>query len=97
MAEAQAQTVKINGQEYALDALSDTARQQLNNLRFTDAEIQRLQAQLAIAQTARSAYAQSLQAELDAQGEEKAAPKKTTARKTTTRKTTARKTPAKKS
>lgn len=53
-------TIKINDKEYDLDQLSAEAKAQLASLRVTDAEIQRLQAQLAIAQTARNAYSRAL-------------------------------------
>lgn len=56
--------ITIDGKEYALDALSANARAQIVNLRITDQEIARLQTRLAIAQTARAAYAQALSAEL---------------------------------
>lgn len=49
-------TFKINDKEYNLADLSDEAKAQLDSLRFTDAEIARLNAQLAIAQTARNSY-----------------------------------------
>lgn len=62
----QKSTLTIDGKEYALDALSDTARTQIVNLRITDQEIARLQTQLAIAQTARIAYANALAGELAA-------------------------------
>jgi nicotinic acid phosphoribosyltransferase len=58
-------TIKIDGQDYAVSALSDEAKAQVQNLRFTDQELARLQAQLAIAQTARISYAKALKAELD--------------------------------
>lgn len=59
-----AQTVTIDGNEYVVDELSESARNQVVNLRVTDQEIARLQQQLAIAQTARTAYANALQQEL---------------------------------
>jgi len=59
------QTVTIDGKEYALDQLSEEARNQVVNLRVTDQEISRLKQQLAIAQTARTAYANALKRELD--------------------------------
>ena len=59
-----ANNVTIDGKEYDLDALSESAQSQLTNVRVTDQEIARLQQQLAIAQTARQAYAQALQGEL---------------------------------
>jgi hypothetical protein len=52
--------ITINNTEYDTDALPDAAKQQLEMLALTDAEIRRLQAQLAIAQTAKNAYARSL-------------------------------------
>jgi len=60
------QIVTINGKEYALENLSEAAKDQLTNLRVVDQEISRLQQQQAIAQTARNAYAKALQAELPA-------------------------------
>ena len=57
-------TITINDKEYNLDDLSDNVKAQLVSLQLTDQEITRLQQQLAIAQTARNAYAQALNAEL---------------------------------
>lgn len=59
------QTATIDGKEYAMDQLSEEARNQVLNLRVTDQEIARLNQQLAIAQTARVAYANALKRELD--------------------------------
>ena len=53
-------TIKINNQPYDTDTLPDAAKQQLQMLALTDAEIKRLQTKLAIAQTARNAYARAL-------------------------------------
>ena len=58
------QTVTIDGEQYKWADLSDTAKNQVMNLRVTDQEIQRLQQQLAIAQTARQTYANALAGEL---------------------------------
>ena len=58
------QNFTIDGTEYPLTSLSEEARSQLQMLRITDQEIQRLQWQLAIAQTARNAYTQALKAHL---------------------------------
>ncbi len=52
--------IKINNTEYDTESLPDAAKQQLEMLALTDAEIRRLQAQLAIAQTARNAYSRAL-------------------------------------
>lgn len=59
-----ANTITIDGTQYDLESLSEAARSQLTNIQVTDQEISRLQQRLAIAQTARQAYARALQAEL---------------------------------
>lgn len=53
-------TVRINDKNYVIADLSAEAKAQLTNLRFTDAEIERLNARLAITQTARNAYLRAL-------------------------------------
>ena len=57
-------TITIDDKEYFLEDLSEAARAQLISLQVTDQEIIRLQQQQKIAQTARNAYAQALNAEL---------------------------------
>ena len=52
--------ITIDGKDYDTDSLSDAAKAQLTSLQVTDQEIQRLNIQLAIAQTARNAYAKAL-------------------------------------
>lgn len=52
--------IKIDGKNNDTETLPDAAKQQLEMLAVTDAEIRRLQAQLAIAQTARNAYLRAL-------------------------------------
>lgn len=64
MTDKQKKTVSIDGTEYTLDELSDKAKSNLANLHITDREIARLQQLLAIAQTARNAYAKALKEEL---------------------------------
>lgn len=56
--------ITIDDKAYELESLSDEAKAQLGSLRFVEGEIQRLQGQLAICQTARIAYATALRAEL---------------------------------
>ncbi len=56
--------VKINDKDYLLSDLSDNAKAQLQSLQFTRVEIQRLNAQLAIAKTAEQAYQRALAAAL---------------------------------
>ena len=57
-------TIKIDNKDYDTDIFSDDAKNQLMNLNICDQEIQSLQARLAIAQTARLAYARALSAAL---------------------------------
>ena len=64
MADEQKQTITIDGTEYNAADLSGNAKQQVANLHVTDAEIEKLKQQLAIYQTARTAYARALAAEL---------------------------------
>lgn len=59
-----AQMIKIDEVEYDADKLSNEAKAQLMHLRIIDVENSRLQAQLAINQTARVAYVNALKAEL---------------------------------
>lgn len=54
-------TIKIDNKDYDTDTLSDDAKKQLQAIQLTDQEIQRLNIQLAIAQTARNTYAKALQ------------------------------------
>ena len=62
-------TITIDNKEYDTDHLSNEAKSQLANVQLTDQEIQRLQVLLAIAQTARNAYAQALSAALAMEGD----------------------------
>jgi len=64
MADEKPQTITIDGTEYNVADLSDNAKAQVTNLRVTDAEIEKLKQQLAIYQTARTAYARALGEEL---------------------------------
>ncbi|TYT75298.1 DUF6447 family protein [Desulfobotulus mexicanus] len=60
VAEENNQKISIDGVDYNLDDLSENAKNQLVNLRVTDQEIERVQRQLAIFQTARATYANAL-------------------------------------
>lgn len=53
-------TIKIDEKDYELESLSEAAKEQLLSLQFVDAELQRLNAQAAVYQTARVAYANAL-------------------------------------
>jgi hypothetical protein len=61
-------SIKIDNKDYDTDTLSTEAKQQLQMLSITEQEIKRLQAQLAIAQTARISYANALKGALPAIG-----------------------------
>ena len=52
--------IKIDDKDYELETLSDEAKNQLVSLQFVDAELQRVNAQAAVLQTARLAYANAL-------------------------------------
>ena len=59
------QKVSIDGTEYVLDDLSDNAKAQLMNIRFVDAQIQQLNNEWAVADTARIGYTRALKSELE--------------------------------
>ena len=58
------QMVTVDGIEYKLDQLSDDAKTQLLNLQFVDTQLQQLNNEMAVADTARIGYANALKAEL---------------------------------
>jgi len=53
-------TWTIDNKEYNIDELSDEAKNHIVSLRIVDQEITNLKQKLAIAQTARNAYAKAL-------------------------------------
>jgi hypothetical protein len=57
--------ITINDKEYETDDMSENALAQLGSLQFATAELQRLEALVAAMQTARNAYAQALNTELE--------------------------------
>lgn len=65
--------ITINGTSYASNKLSEATLAQVANVQVVDAEIARLQQQLAIAQTARNAYVNALMAGVKAPAAEVAA------------------------
>ena len=52
--------IKIDDKDYDLNSLSNEAKEQLASLQFVDNELQRLNAQAAVLQTSRMAYANAL-------------------------------------
>lgn len=59
------QKINIDGKEYVLSELSDNARAQVANLQFVDAQIQQLNNEWAVADTARIGYTSALKSELE--------------------------------
>lgn len=57
-------TLKIGDSEYEIEKLPDECKAQLISIQFVEQELARLQAQAAVLQTARTAYAKALQASL---------------------------------
>ena len=64
MAEGTDQKITIDEVEYNLSDLSDNAKAQLSNIQFVDAQIQHLNNEWAVADTARMGYTNALKAEL---------------------------------
>jgi len=64
MAEDTDQKIKIDEVEYNLKDLSDNARAQLRSIQFVDTQIQQLNNEWAVADTARMGYMNALKAEL---------------------------------
>lgn len=64
MAAETEQKITIDDIEYNLSDLSDNARAQLANIQFVDAQIQQLNNEWAVADTARIGYTAALKAEL---------------------------------
>ena len=60
------QRVTIDEVEYELSKLSDNAKLQLSNIKFVDMQLQQLNNELAVADTARIGYTKALKTELDA-------------------------------
>ncbi|MBU6993430.1 DUF6447 family protein [Ferrovum myxofaciens] len=58
-------TIKIDDKEYDSEQLSEETKSQLSMIQFVDAELQRLNAQVAVLQTARNAYGKRLNETLE--------------------------------
>ena len=56
--------INIDGAEYALEDMSDKAKELLANVQFVDSKIQQLNNEWAVSDTARIGYAAALRAEL---------------------------------
>lgn len=62
--------IKIDDKDYELDSLSDDAKAQLAMVQFVDAELQKVNAQSTVLQTARMAYAKALSESLNTPADE---------------------------
>jgi len=62
--EENSQTISIDGVEYTMDNLSENAKAQVLNIQFVDAQLQQLNSELAVADTARIGYTSALKSEL---------------------------------
>lgn len=58
-------TIKIDGKDYNAEQLSVEAKQRLQALQFVDAELARMEAQVAVFKTARGTYLRSLKQAMD--------------------------------
>ena len=58
-------SVNIDGKEYNLEDLSDKAKEQLGSLQFVQAELKRLEGQIAVFRTAAVGYTNELKKELE--------------------------------
>ena len=58
------ETVTVDGVEYKLDDLSENAVAQLRNIQFVDSQLQQLNNEWAVSDTARMGYVNALKAEL---------------------------------
>ena len=64
MTDQEEQKIKIDDKEYSIDELSDLAKEQLISMRAAEQHLEAAKTQLAIATTARNAYATALKEEL---------------------------------
>ena len=58
------QKVNIDGTEYKISELSENAKAQIVNIQFVDAQLQQLNKEWAVADTARIGYGNALKSEL---------------------------------
>lgn len=56
--------INIDGKEYDTDTLSDEAKNNIQNVQYCEQKMAELRRELAVAQTARNAYAQALKGSL---------------------------------
>ena len=64
MANETAEKITIDDVDYSLEDLSDAAKTQLMNIKFVDAQLQQLNNEWAVSDTARIGYTNALKVEL---------------------------------
>ena len=64
--EAKINTITIEGKDYAIDSLSDRAKEQIASIQFVDARVQQLQNEWAVSDTARIGYTNAIKNEFKA-------------------------------
>ena len=64
MSKTDEQKITIDEVEYKLDELSDNVKAQIANIQFVDAQLQQLNNELAVSDTARIGYSNALKTEL---------------------------------
>ena len=64
MSKTEEQKITIDEVDYKLDELSDNAKAQIVNIQFVDVQLQQLNNELAVSDTARIGYSNALKAEL---------------------------------
>jgi len=62
--------ITVDGKDYDLDLLSDEVKAQVASLQYVDAELGRLNATIAVFQTAKIAYLNALKTHLAALGQD---------------------------
>ena len=58
-------TINIDGKDYDLDQLNENSKQQLASLQFVQAEIRKLESQLAVYKTAGASYTAALKQSIE--------------------------------
>ena len=57
--------ITVDGMEYNTEDLSDNAKAQIASLQFLEAQMVKIKSEIAVYETAKSAYIQALKAELE--------------------------------
>ena len=57
--------ITVDGMEYNTEDLSDNAKAQIASLQFLEAQMAKINSEIAVYETAKSAYIQALKAELE--------------------------------